>query len=338
MGNVIPPSAVTHGVKSLPGEPRGFDPNGVDVMRLWLASHDFTHDVSVSRVTVDNVAQHYKRMRNTVRWVLGTLADYDPALHASAASSSYLARHLLGSVADARRDVMREYHELSFAGVVQRMSLFTAAFSSLHVEAMKDSLYCDATDEPLRRSYQHALLETFKLFLCAFQPLTPHTVVDMLRHSPPALGLTQLVQLPWNAMSAPDAEVPADWPLLAPLRDATNRLLEDARNAKLLGSPLEGRVMLQVAQPQGAAHRALTALDVRELVAVFGTVSRVDVGTASVAGLPHHARVELPGGEAVHVGVAPMEAQCKCPRCRVRGPFDAHPQLMCPRCARIVEQ
>lgn len=97
---MIPPSAVTHGVKSLPGEPKvrkaffssfrffsmptvqGFEANGVDVMRMWIASHDYSRDVSVSRIAVDAIAKHYRKIRTTVRWLLGVLEDFDPATFA----------------------------------------------------------------------------------------------------------------------------------------------------------------------------------------------------------------------------------------------------------------
>ncbi len=337
VGNVIPPSALTHGCASTPGEPLGFEANGVDVMRLWVASHDFSKEISAGRVAVDAVANHYKKMRNTIRWILGCLADYHPSAAAASSSEGYLAQHLLSAVAEVQAANLADFHQLDFASVVKRMSQFVAMFSGLHVEAMKDSLYCDPADSPLRRANQHALFEALKLFVCSLQPMLPHTVVDVLSNTPPQLGLSQAALLPWSCMASTTAPAkpPRGWAALSALRDETNRLLEALRNDKLIGSPLEAA--LELTFPAGGLVAAdFYALGDRERPCFFGTVSSVAVmwpfGTAS----KYQSSLTL-HGEDVLVSLLPFPHPA-CPRCKMRGPFNSHAENLCGRCAAVMGQ
>jgi isoleucyl-tRNA synthetase len=117
-------------------------------MRLWIASHDYSKDVSVSRAAVDAVAKHYRKIRTTIRWLLGVLHDFFPNHNNSNNNNNnivdlktgYLAQHLLWFVGVAESEIRKDLDNFHFAGVVQRVAEFISELSSIHVESMKGLL------------------------------------------------------------------------------------------------------------------------------------------------------------------------------------------------------
>jgi isoleucyl-tRNA synthetase len=327
VGNVIPPSALTHGVKSLPGEPKGFEPNGVDVMRLWIASHDYSRDLSVSRAAVDAIAKHYRKIRTTLRWLLGVLEDYDPKEPVQ--RQGYLSQHLLWLVSQAETAVRADYANLNFAGVAQRVAEFISELSSIHVESMKDALYCNAAKDPtgLRQSNQLALFAALRFLVASLMPIVPHTMADVKQSAAPQLELHALKT--WGA-GARAVELPLGWKELDALRNTTNRLLEGARNAKVIGSPLDARVHLVLSS--AALDKPLELLGAQETACFFGSVSQVDVTRdgASVKSA-FQEQVHLENGIGKVVVAVDAVGQNKCPRCWTRGGFEH----LCPRCSTI---
>ena len=335
VGNVIPPRAVTHGAKSLPGEPKGFEANGVDVLRMWVASHDWTLDMNLSRLAVDAVAKHYRKVRNTLRWLLGSLQDFDPAVESLSnlndARQGYVAQHLHFMVAEAHEAVERDYANLNFASVTQRVAEFISDLSSLQVETMKDSLYCNEPSHWLRRSNQRALLEALRFLVDTLLPILPHTMADLTQHAPAALGLS--MRSNYRRPNNNTLSLPLEWNAMCELRSATNRLLETARNAKMIGSPLDAIVELNLAA--GSKLRApLEALG-EETPCFFGAVSAVRLvdSLSSEVGSAYSTTVQLlDGSESVGLAVTTVtEGSSKCPRCWVRGTFETE---FCARCAQ----
>ncbi len=331
VGNVIPPTAVTHGVKSLPGEKKGFEANGVDVMRLWIASHDFTKDVSVSRAAVDAIAKHYRKVRTTVRWLLGALEDFDPC--AVVTRQGYLSQHLLWMVGQHEAGIRSDYEALNFAGVVQKVAEFISEMSSIHVESMKDSLYCNAANDPtqLRQSNQTALFVALRLLVTALMPILPHTMVDVKMCAAPQLGLDQLTT--WTEQRV-IRDCPVGWKDVNALRNTTNRLLEGARNAKLVGSPLDAGVQLVLTGQTSVLDEPLRLLGPQETACFFGAVSEVRIlrNHGEKIDAPFQETIELESGEKVLVTVEAL-GKNKCPRCWTRGSFER----CCPRCAPLVK-
>lgn len=333
VGNVIPPSAVTHGVDTLPGEPRGFEANGVDVLRMWVASHDWTVDMNVSRDAVDAVAKHYRKVRNTLRWLLGVLEDFDPAkVTPDALPSTYVASHLSWLVHRSHLAVERDYEALNFAGVAQRVAEFISELSSIHVESMKDALYCNESDHVFRRSNQRALLQATQFLVDSLSPILPHTMADLVQHAPAQLGFTMERR---NFLASPVAPPqPLEWVALNHLRDETNRLLEAARKEKLIGSPLDASVKIIV--PEGSKLPPVFQSLGEELPCFFGAVSSVAVESSrNRPTSKFHALVDLiDGSESIALSVDKLpEHSNKCPRCWVRGAFGEY----CPRCQRLEE-
>ena len=318
-GNVIPPSALIFGAKSLKGEPKGFEGNGVDVLRMWIASHEFGKDISVSRSSVDAITQHYRKIRNTLRWILGCLDDFDP--NQPLEHLGYLSQHLMYLVKNSREAIEKDFDDLNFANSLHRVAEFISAFSSIHVESMKDSLYCNEKNDPTRRSNQRALLDALHFFLFSLKPIIPHTMQDVIQNAPKLLDLSKIMAPP--SVTSP----PLAWDVLQNLRNATNQLLESARNDKAIGSPLDASVELSIPKSEKDVLQALEMLGL-ETHCFFGSVSKVNITEQPSKVFKYSEKID-----SCVVSIEVMKSE-KCPRCWIRGDFE---QELCPRCARVMK-
>lgn len=325
VGNVVPPSAVTHGSGPLKGEPRGFEANGVDVMRMWVASHDYSKDVAVSRVAFDAVAMHYRKVRNTMRWIMGVLEDFDPSV--SVTRNGYLAAHLKWMTQNAEEAVLKHFDELNFAGVVQKVAEFISGFSSLHVEAMKDSLYCNGRNDPtgLRQCNQQALYGALKFLVLSLDPIMPHTMADARQHMPEKWRFGYQ----WSPRSA-KLDAPEGWSTLSKLRDAVQRLLEEARNARFIGSPLGAHIRLLVPE-NSSVLKPLAWLGDQEQACFFGAVSQFSVTHEQlVSKFMDDVEVD---GEKFMLSVDTVGLH-ECPRCWMKSEVMQH---LCSRCDAVLK-
>jgi isoleucyl-tRNA synthetase len=299
---------------------------GADVLRLWVASQDYTNDVPFSKNIVSRVADTYRSIRNTLRILLANLDGFDPTRHAVPdAALDEIDLYLLSRLQDLVAGVRAAYEQYEFHQAYHLLNRFCAVdLSAFYIDALKDRMYCDAVDSPRRRSSQtvmHAVLDALCRLLAPVTPFTAEEAWQFMASNRSAdwlaCGLAResihLQDLPApRALPLPDGFA-IRWEKILALRAAANEQLEALRREKTIGKNLEAE--LAVTTPDFSAADAA-------LLAEVCLVSEVRVA---------------PGGET-RVGAARHSGK-KCVRCwkffPELGGHPDHPEL-CPRCTAAV--
>ncbi len=305
-GNAVLPQAV-------------IDKFGADVLRLWVGSTNYFEDVRLGTKTLDQVVDSYRRIRNTLRYLLGALSDFTPGTHSvSPADMTELDRWALHRLQTLIEDVTRGYETYEFVRATRAIVDFcTVEMSSFYLDVLKDRLYASAPNDPLRRSAQTALHEIASVLCRLLSPILSHTAEEAWQMLPGAVAIAPSVEL--SIFPEPDALYKNDalgdrWKVLFALRDDVNRALETARHGGTIKKPLEAKVTLGT-----GADDATTGFSDDDLAQLFlvSQVVRTDAGG---------------------VAVEPAEGQ-KCVRCwlikRDIGTDPAHPEI-CARCTAAV--
>jgi len=225
---------------------------GADVLRLWVASIDFTEDVRLSNTILDRLIEAYRKLRNTFRYALGNLHDFNPEKDAvPAAEMLEIDRWILARAEDLIRRCRGWYDTLEFHKVYRAMYDFTTAdLSARYFDILKDRLYTAATSSPERRSGQSALYKVHYALVRLMAPLLAFTAEEVWSYTAKPAGAPESVHLallpePEEVSSGlPPARL-AEWDRLMEVRDVVLKALEEARQAKLIGTSLEARVRLQ---------------------------------------------------------------------------------------------
>ena len=358
LGNVVDPRTIIGGGADLKKQPA----YGADVLRLWVASTDYTTDVSVGPTIIAQAADAYRKLRGTLRFLLGNLHDFDPATDAvPVADLPAVDRFALGRLAETLDEAGAAYEAYAFAKAHAALLRFAGVdLSALYLDASKDRLYLGARASPDRRACQTVCAAALVGLAGALAPIAPHLAEDAW------------AALPWRrAAEGGGGGVPASvflarWPVVDPawraqppaqaaavavaleVRGEVNQLLEAARRAGALGAGLDAAVAVWAADPATAA--GLAALNASpspaDRLRYNFIVSSVDLvgseeAALSFAGAPEFGGVaDLPAAGRVAVGVA-RAGGAKCGRCwcysGAVGADPAHPTL-CERCGPIVIQ
>jgi isoleucyl-tRNA synthetase len=307
---------------------------GAEVLRLWVAAEDYTEDIRLSSEIMDRLADAYRRMRNTFRFLLGNLSDFEPARDRQPYTSlDEVDRWVLDRLARLVDRVRRAYEEYQFHTVFHSVHNFCAVdLSALYLDVVKDRLYTSAAGDPRRRAAQTTCYDIFTALAKLTAPILTFTTEEAWRHLPGArsesvhLERFPEVPLPWL-----DDTLKRQWDRLLEVRREVARALELARARKLIGSGLEAAVRI------ASAPEDLPAL-LHAKQAVLPTlfiVSCVQLEPGP-AGAVHYESQEIPG-LVIDVDRAPGD---KCERCWMRRPTvgvsPAHPSL-CDRCVAVVD-
>ncbi|HXE90603.1 MAG TPA: isoleucine--tRNA ligase [Terriglobales bacterium] len=242
LGNVVDPVDIA-------------DRLGGEIVRLWVASVDFREDVRGSEELMQRVAESYRKIRNTFRFVLGNLNGFDPARHAVPfPEMEAIDRYLLLRTADLAESVRRWYDEMVFHRAYHQMHDFCIVdLSAFYFDVLKDRLYTFAPDSKARRSAQTAVWRIGEALVRLLAPLMSFTADEVWQYLPPVEGRPESVHL---ALFPATRDVTgmesatgfdgfrADWETLLNVRQEVLKALESARNAKTIGSSLEAHVQL----------------------------------------------------------------------------------------------
>ncbi len=296
---------------------------GADVLRLWVASQDYRNDIVVSEERMTKVAETYRALRNTLRYQLSNLYDFDPAQHTVPDDQlTGLDRWVLGEFAKLEAEVARAYDAYEFHVVYQKLSQFAAVeLSSIYHDVVKDRLYTDAANSPRRRSTQTALHRMVTRLCQMLAPVLAFTAEEAWEFVPGKTAASVHCAT-WEAKAFPrsESEVSA-WEGLFLLREKVLPELEKSRQAKEIGKSLEAKVTISGSGPlfvDGKTHGAA----LRELL----NISELEI----------HAN----GDPNVSVLISKAAGQ-KCERCwhweTDVGANTEHPTL-CARCIEAVKQ
>ena len=298
---------------------------GADVLRLWVASQDYRSDIVVSEERLKKVGETYRLIRNTLRYQLSNLFDFDPARDAVAdADLTGLDRWILGEFAALEAEVDAAYCAFEFHAVYQKISQFVAVqLSATYHDVVKDRLYTDPVNSARRRSTQTALHRMVTRLCQMLSPMLVFTTEEAWEFIPGRAAGSVHASLWDPAQVAISDSERAQWTARLKLREDMLKPLEKARQEKTIGKALDAQVTLRAT----AAFRAAVDTD--------GTGTALLQELANVSQL-HWEAAEVP---AVEVVVA-KAAGVKCDRCwhweTDVGADAAFPEL-CPRCVQAVK-
>jgi isoleucyl-tRNA synthetase len=297
----------------------GIDPgdickqNGADILRLWVASSDYHSDVRFSHDILKQLGDIYLKIRNTCRFLLGNLYDYDPARPGSVLTD--LDKWALSRLEELRIKVMDAYESYEFHIVPHAVHNFCVLdMSNFYLDIVKDTLYCEKPDDPGRKAVQSVLFRILDTVTRLISPILAFTGEEI-----------------WEAAGMDGSPLYAGMPgpvirsylpgvvdvIFDDVRDAVNKALEDARNEKIIGKPLEAAVTLTVGGELYDKLEGHTGLLQKCFIVSALTLVKGDEMSVSISRAP---------GE-------------KCERCwgffTDLGTDSSHPAL-CARCAKAV--
>ena len=297
---------------------------GADIVRLWVASSDYTVDVRAGKNIFKQMSEAYRKMRNTARFMLGNIGDFNPATDMVAEDQLFeIDRWALKSCNSLTANVRAAYDNYDFSRAYHAIYNFCVIdMSNFYMDVIKDRLYC--ADEHARRCAQTALYRILVDFTKLVAPILCFTAQEIWSYIPKLEGMQEYVcweRMP-EAKSDEDAAFDAKWAKIIAVRDDVKKVLEQARADKTIGSSLEAAVTLYCSDEM---YDFLNAIPMDELADLM-IVSHVDLvkGEGGVKGLT----------EGLGMSVA-HAAGNKCLRC---WKFDTAvgEDGLCPRCAKVL--
>jgi isoleucyl-tRNA synthetase len=246
LGNVVDPSIVIEGGKNQKQDP----PYGADVLRLWVSSVDYSSDVPLGKNILKQMADVYRKIRNTARFLLGNLHDFDPAKDAVPYDQlPELDRYMLHRMTEVFADIDDAFQTYQFFRFFQTVQNFCVVdLSNFYLDIAKDRLYISAADSARRRSCQTVLAIAIENLARVIAPVLSHMAEDIWQNLPYETEFQSVFEAGWAQLDPtwkqPDLVEP--WGQLRAIRQEVNKVLEQARTAKEIGSSLEAKVLLYV--------------------------------------------------------------------------------------------
>jgi isoleucyl-tRNA synthetase len=308
---------------------------GGEIVRLWTASVDFREDVVGSEALMQRVGENYKKIRNTFRYILSNLYDFDPQKDAVPFDQmEALDQYMLRQTSAFASDVRKWYDEFAFHKIYHRVNHFCIVdLSAFYFDVLKDRFYISAPKSEARRSAQTAtwrIGEALARLLAPILSFMSEEVWGFLPKSDAREESVHLAMFPTSAdilgsgINAQDPQQEKDWETLRSVRDEVLKGLEEARNAKLIGTGLEAQVTITTADPVYSVLRRCEA-QLRYLF-IVSAVSLVQ-GSGN-------------GNTGVHVAVNKAEG-LKCERCwnySTHVGEDPDYPTVCERCSAILKE
>ena len=321
---------------------------GADVLRLWVASVNYTDDIPIGKNMLAQLAEVYRKLRNTARYLLGNLSDFDPATdrvpHEQLTDLDKYILHRLNKIVS---EVNQNFDRFEFFKFYQLLQNFCVVdLSSFYFDIVKDRLYTAAPKSLSRRSAQTVLEEVLSVLVRLLVPVTPHLAEDIWQHIPPKIAaynenLTSVLLTDFPAgKPGADADVDAQfekyWSEVSAVRAIVLKALEQARAAKKIGSSLEAQVLIEFENKELGTQ--LLRLG-KELPAFFITSQvSTNLNGHHINGRGENVLLSEVDENGVKVTVIPADG-AKCPRCwkfsTMIGSDKAYPEL-CDNCAEAL--
>lgn len=319
LGNTIVPSEV-------------IDKMGAEIIRLWVLSVDTSADVRVSMESFQQIAESYRKFRNTVRFLLANTTDFDPAKDAVAFDEmESIDKYMTVLVNKFTKEILDAYANYEFMEIYKKLINFiTTDLSAFYMDVAKDVVYIEAPDSKKRRSMQTVLYDVVVRLTKLMTPILPHTTEEIWKYLKEDEEYAQLSEMPEVKHFNNEEKLVDLWNRFMNLRSGVFKALEEARNEKLIGKSFEAHVDLYVSNGVQADLDALNA-NVRQAL----IVSALDVHPLSEA--PENA---LKFNDEYAVVVEHAEGEV-CPRCRMIKTdigSDADLSTLCASCAEIVRE
>ncbi|MEK7439070.1 MAG: isoleucine--tRNA ligase [Pseudomonadota bacterium] len=294
---------------------------GAEILRLWVAATDYSGELSISDEILKRVVESYRRIRNTLRFLLANTADFDPQAHALPLEEWLeIDRYALALTQSMQQEIVRDYENYDFHFVVQKLQSFCSEdMGGFYLDILKDRLYTAGKDSKARRSAQNALYQILQRLQCLMAPILSFTAEEI--RSLAGGGKDENVTVfthTWDEFPATDYSQPLleRWGSIRAVRAEVQKQLEEARSAGKIGSSLQAEVEIRASGDRLALLQSLDN-DLR-FVLITSSATLTPVATAAEEAL-----------------IVSPSAQAKCERCwHYRadvGADAAHPGL-CGRC------
>ncbi len=316
LGNTILPSEV-------------WNKNGADILRLWVASTDYTGEIAVSHNILNRAADAYRRIRNTARFLLANLNGFEPKRDMVKPEAMIsLDRWAVDCALRAQNEIKDAYDNYQFHAVVQRLMKFCSIeMGSFYLDIIKDRQYTTKADSLARRSCQTALWHIAEALVRWIAPILSFTADEIWHYIPGERGEFVFTEEFYNGLFALDENEVMDdqyWQQILTVRDEINRVLEQARNEKIIGAALEAELTIYADE----RYAALLAQLQDELRFVLIT---------SKAEVKPLAQADVAEGELKGLAVKVVRStNHKCPRCWHYSDSKDDASL-CSRCVENVE-
>jgi isoleucyl-tRNA synthetase len=320
LGNVVVPAKIMNQL-------------GADILRLWVASVDYQADVRISDDILKQVAEVYRKIRNTFRFLLGNLADFDVARDALPAEElREVDRYMLVKLNDLIAKVKESYENYEFAAIYHAVHNFcTIDLSAFYLDFAKDILYIEAANNRDRRAIQTVLYEVLVSLTKLVSPILPHTADEVWAYIPGVSEESvQLTDMPEVQEIADAKLLKKKWDAFMLLRDDVLKALELARNEKIIGKSLNASIILYPTQEMKELLESVEE-NLKQLFIVSGF---------ELAGTMDQAPAEAQKFEHAAVVVKQAEGET-CERCWVVSPTvgqDSEHPTLCTRCAEVVKE
>jgi isoleucyl-tRNA synthetase len=322
LGNVIAPKQV-------------IDKYGAEILRLWVSASDYRDDVRISENILKQLSDAYRRIRNTCRFLLGNLSDFDPAAHCVPYKQMLaIDRYALHTLQDLIARARKAYDAFDFHVIYHGLHNYcTVDLSAFYLDILKDRLYTSPTDSPARRSAQTALHRIADALARLMAPVMVFTAEEIWRYLPAGTDKEASIHLsamPEAEDGLRDASLAEQWQAIKLVRAEVTKALEEARVQKHIGHSLEAVVTLGLSDE---LHDQLAPY-ADELRSIF-IVSEVHLGKGGLDGAFSGTET---AGIAIRVTPAPS---LKCERCWVHDPTVGHRAahaVICDRCYNALKQ
>lgn len=308
---------------------------GADILRLWVSSADYRNDVAASPRIMNQMVESYRKIRNTLRFMLGNLYDFDPAVDTVAYKDlQEIDRWILFKLGRVIERVVKAYEDYEFHVVYHTVHNFcTVELSAIYLDIVKDRVYVEGKDSLTRRSAQTVMYENLNSLIRLLAPILVFTADEIWEYLPgnSAESDIQLEEMPECRLEWLDSSLGEKWDKILDLRNDITKALEIARQEKIINHSLTARVDLY---PDEKAYAFLKDWDNLAEIAIVSDLTL------------HKAEEKAPEGaqtaehfEGVKIAVNPAPG-CKCERCWMysmqTGQDPEYPDL-CPRCLKIVK-
>ncbi|HEX8670023.1 MAG TPA: class I tRNA ligase family protein, partial [Allosphingosinicella sp.] len=298
LGNTVDPLAV-------------LKESGADILRLWVASTDYFEDVRIGKEVLATTTDAYRKLRNTFRYLLGALADFQEEERLPPAQMPELERWALHRLAELDAELREATEGFEFNRYTRLLAAFANDdLSAFFFDIRKDSLYCDAPMSPKRRAYRTVLDTVFHALVRWLAPVLCFTTEEVWQTRYPDGGSVHLLEWPEIDPAWRNEELAAKWAMIRSSREAVTEAIEPLRREKVIGSSLEAKVLYPDVRLQ------LTDATPEDLAEIF-IVS------------------EIAPAETDSIEVARTERH-KCGRCWRNLPEVTEDGALCARCDEVV--
>ena len=301
--------------------------SGAEILRLWAGMVDYADDQRIGKTILQTTTDAYRKIRNTIRYMLGALAGFSAAERLPASEMPPLEAYVLHRLWALDREVRTAYERYAFQEVTRALVEFCQTdLSALFFDIRRDSLYCDAPDSPKRRAARTVMDLAFERLTIWLAPLLPFTTEEAWTTRFPDAGSNCLRVIPQTPQAWRNEAEAERWAKVEAVTSVVTGALEVERRDKRIGAALEAAPRVHIADPS-----LLAAFDGLDAAEVFRTSNAELVAGDAPAGAFRLAEVH-------GVAVEPVRADgCKCARCWRVLPEVSAPKMLCLRCEEAVE-